>query len=71
MIFPLLRQCFKCLIYSIPNMKTIYTVITYLFDGIEIFQNDTKSFTTFTEAQNYACNSIEGRFYDIIENTID
>jgi hypothetical protein len=51
-------------------MKTIYTVIPFFSDGIEIFANDVKSFTDYDEAYLYATNEIDGRTYDIIENQL-
>ena len=52
-------------------MKTIYTVIPFFSDGIEIFANDVKSFTDYDEAQLYAWNEIDGKKYEIIENQLD
>jgi len=52
-------------------MKTIYTVIPFYYDGIEIFTNDVKSFSTYDEAYYYATNKIEGRRFDIIENELN
>lgn len=52
------------------NMK-IYTVIPFYFDGIEIYETSIRSFKTFTEAENYANMSIDGRRYEIIENILD
>jgi hypothetical protein len=51
-------------------MKTIYTVIPFFSDGIEIFRNDVKSFSTYDAAYFYATNEIDGRTYDIIENQL-
>ncbi len=49
----------------------IYTVIPYFNDGIEVFQNDVKSFKDYNAAQLYAWNEIDGRRYDIVENVLD
>lgn len=49
----------------------IYTVIPFYFDGIEIYETSIRSFKTFTEAENYANMSIDGRRYEIIENILD
>ena len=37
-------------------MKTIkiYTVIPYFSDGVEVFQNEVKSFTTFEDAKKHS-----------------
>lgn len=51
-------------------MKTIYTVIPFFYDGIEIFQNDIKSFDSFYAAELYACNEINGKCYEIVENEL-
>ena len=50
---------------------TIYTVIPYYFDRIEIFQNDVMSFKNYNDAYFYATNNIDGRFFEIIENQLD
>jgi hypothetical protein len=55
----------------IIHMKTIYTVIPFYYDGIEIFTNDVKSFSTYDEAYFYATNKIDGRSFDIIENELN
>lgn len=52
-------------------MKTIYTVIPFFFDGIEIFANDVKSFSTYDDAYFYATNSIDGKRFEIIKNQLD
>jgi hypothetical protein len=49
---------------------TIYTVIPFFSDGIEIFQNDIKSFKSFAAAQLYAWNEIDGKRYEIVENNL-
>lgn len=51
-------------------MTTIFTVIPYFFDGVEVFQNDVKSFSTWKAANQYASNEIDGRKYDIVENIL-
>lgn len=51
-------------------MTTIFTVIPYFLDGIEVFQNDVKSFSTWKAANEYASNEIDGRKYDIVENIL-
>jgi hypothetical protein len=50
----------------------IYTVIPYFSNGIEVFQNDVKSFTEFKDAQNYGSefNRTMGNNYDIVENEL-
>lgn len=48
----------------------IYTVIPFFSDGIEIFENDVKSFNDFSEAQLYAWNEIDGKKYEIVENEL-
>ena len=48
----------------------IYTVIPFFSDGIEIFQNDVKSFKEYKDAQLYAWNDIDYRKYEIIENEL-
>jgi hypothetical protein len=50
---------------------TIYTVIPFFFDGIEIFQNDVKSFYNYDEAYEYASSHCSGRTFEIIENKLD
>lgn len=50
---------------------TVFTVIPFFSDGIEIFQNYIKSFTTFDAAQLYACNEIDGKRYEIVENDLE
>ncbi len=52
-------------------MKTIYTVIPFFYDGIEIFQNDVQSFPNFDEAYYYATNKIDGKRFEIIENQLN
>lgn len=51
-------------------MKTIYTVIPFFLDGITIFGNDIKSFSNYNDAFYYACNEIDGKRFDIIENEL-
>ncbi len=48
----------------------IYTVIPFYFDSLEIFQNDIKSFQDYDFAYLYATNNIDGRRFEIIENTL-
>ena len=48
----------------------IYTVIPFFYNGIDIFENDIKSFTTFDAAQLYAWNEIDGKRYEIVENIL-
>ena len=55
---------------KLNNVKTIYTVIPFFYDNIEIFQNDVKSFKSFNEAELYAFNEIDGKNYEIIENKL-
>ena len=52
-------------------MKTIYTVIPFFSDGIEIFANDVKSFSTYDAAYFYATNHCSGKTFDIIKNELD
>jgi hypothetical protein len=52
-------------------MKTIFTVIPFFSDGIEIFGNDIKSFTDYWEAHDYATNEIDGKRFEIIENALN
>ena len=51
----------------------IYTVIPYFSDGIEIFQNEIKSFTTLEDAQKYGYEFKRqmGNFFDIFENELE
>ena len=49
---------------------TIYTVIPFFSNGIEIFNNDIKSFKSFDAAQLYAWNEIDGKQYEIIKNNL-
>lgn len=49
---------------------TIFTVIPYFLDGIEVFQNDVKSFISWEDAYLYASNNIDGRRYDIVESVL-
>jgi hypothetical protein len=51
-------------------MKTIYTVIPFFSDGIEIFANDVKSFTDYDEAYHYATTYCSGKTFEIIENQL-
>jgi hypothetical protein len=48
----------------------IYTVIPFYYDGIEIFQNDIKSFQDYDLAYLYATNNIDGRRFEIIKNNL-
>lgn len=50
---------------------TIYTVIPFFYDGIEIFQNDVMSFKDYDDAYFYATNNIDGRRFEIVENQLD
>ena len=52
-------------------MKTIYTVVPFFYDGIEIFQNDVQSFQNYDEAYYYATNKIDGKRFEIIENQLN
>ena len=49
---------------------TIYTVIPFYYDGVEIFENDIQSFDDYDEAFYYACNEIDQRRFTIIENKL-
>jgi hypothetical protein len=48
----------------------IYTVIPYYTNGVEVFSNDVKSFTTFKSAERYA-NELPYGKYDIVENEFE
>ena len=48
----------------------IFTVIPYFSDGIEVFLNDVKSFISWEDAYQYACNEIDGRRFDIVESVL-
>lgn len=50
---------------------TIYTVIPFFSNGVDIFQNEVKSFKEFADAQNYAWNEISGKCYEIITNDLE
>ena len=50
---------------------TIYTVIPFFSDGIEVFENDVKSFEDYDEAFYYACNEIDFRRFTIVKNTLN
>ena len=50
---------------------TIYTVIPFFSDGLEIFDNNVKSFYSYDEAHYYATNSIDGRVYEILKNELN
>ena len=50
---------------------TIYTVIPFFLDGIEIFENDVKSFKNYTDAYYYATNNIDGKGFTIVRNELD
>jgi hypothetical protein len=56
-------------------MKTIkiYTVIPYFSNGVEVFQNGVKSFTTFEDAQKhgYEFNRQMGSPFDIVESELE
>jgi hypothetical protein len=51
-------------------MRTIYTVIPFFSDGVEIFNNDVKSFTDYSEAYDYATTYCSGKTFEIIENEL-
>ena len=50
----------------------IYTVIPYFSNGIEVFQNEVKSFTRFEDAAQYVnnFNSVYGNHFDIVESEL-
>jgi hypothetical protein len=50
----------------------IYTVIPYFSNGIEVFQNEVKSFTRFKDASQYAnnFNRVYGNHFDIVESEL-
>jgi hypothetical protein len=50
----------------------IYTVIPYYSDceGMEVFLNDVKSFTTFEKAEEYAY-TFSSNNYDIVESELE
>jgi hypothetical protein len=50
----------------------IYTVIPYYSDceGMELFLNDVRSFTTFEKAEEYAY-TFSNNDYDIVESELD
>jgi hypothetical protein len=56
-------------------MKTIkiFTVIPYFSDGVEVFQNEVKSFTRFEDAENhgYEFNRQMGNHFDIVESELE
>jgi len=56
-------------------MKTIkiFTVIPYFSDGVEVFQNEVKSFTTFEDAKKHLIElSIRnGNHFDIVESELE
>jgi hypothetical protein len=56
-------------------MKTIkiYTVIPYFSNGVEVFQNEVKSFTTLEDAKKhgYEFNRQMGNPFDIVENELE
>ena len=52
-------------------MKTIYTVIPYFSNGIDIFVNEVKSFSTYDAAKFYAIDYCSGKTYDIVENELN
>jgi hypothetical protein len=51
----------------------IYTVIPYFSDGVEVFQNEVKSFTTYEDAEKhgYEFNRQMGSPYDIVESELE
>ncbi len=50
----------------------IYTVIPYFSDGVEVNQNEVKSFTQFEDASRYAneFNRVYGSHFDIVESEL-
>jgi hypothetical protein len=50
----------------------IYTVIPYFSNGVEVFQNEVKSFTQFEDAAQYAndFNRVYGSHFDIVESEL-
>lgn len=50
----------------------IYTVIPYFSDGVEVFLNEVKSFTTFEDAQKhgYEFKRKMGNHFDIVESEL-
>jgi len=50
----------------------IYTVIPYFSNGVEVFQNEVKSFTDFksAEAHGREFNRQMGNCYDIVESEL-
>jgi len=50
----------------------IYTVIPYFSDGVEVFQNEVKSFTTYEDAEKhgYEFNRMIGNHFDIVESKL-
>ena len=50
---------------------TIYTVIPFFSDGIEIFENDVKSFYDYDEAYLYATSYCSEKRFTIVENALD
>lgn len=49
---------------------TIFTVIPYYDNGVDIFLNDVKSFTSHDEAVKYAQTHHNG-YYDITESELE
>ena len=49
----------------------IYTVIPFFSNGIEIFQNEVKSFKSYDEAYLYATTVLDNGFFEIIENILE
>jgi len=51
----------------------IYTVIPYFSNGVEVFQNEVKSFTQFEDASQYAndFNRVYGSHFDIVESELE
>lgn len=51
----------------------IYTVIPYFSNGVEVFQNEVKSFTTYEGAENhgYEFNRQMGNPFDIVESELE
>lgn len=55
-------------ISDVRSSKIIYTVIPYFSDGIEVNQNDIKSFIDFKKAEEYTW-TLDYNF-DVVENEL-
>lgn len=55
-------------ISDVISSKIIYTVIPYFSDGLEVNQNDVKSFTEFKKAEEYTW-TLNYQF-DLVENEL-